>query len=61
VSNPLATWWRHSVIIERFTGEGSYGNEYAAPETVVGYYSDKTEYSGGQVVAQGRFAFPFRG
>lgn len=62
-SNPqadaLADWWRHTVTVQRWTGPSEAGGDSLdAPVTVVGWYSDKTEYSGGQVIAAGRFAFP---
>lgn len=48
----------HALVVERFNGTETYQDDFDAPETVTGFYSDRTVYSNGQVVAQGRFAFP---
>ncbi|WP_375490228.1 hypothetical protein [uncultured Jatrophihabitans sp.] len=57
--DPLSHWWQHTLSVARWEGPGEAGGDsFAAPVDVVGFYSDRTEYSGGQVVAAGRFAFP---
>jgi hypothetical protein len=61
VSDPLgdAGWWVHTLQVERYTGDGEAGGKsYAQAVPVTGFYSDKTEFSGGQIVTSGRFAFP---
>jgi hypothetical protein len=59
MADDLAEWWRHTVSVRRWTGPGEAGGDsFAATEDVLGFYSDKTVYSNGEVVASGRFAFP---
>jgi hypothetical protein len=58
VTDPLAIFYRHELAVERFLGDGAYGDQYAPSETITGCYSDGTTYSGGQIVSTGQFAFP---
>lgn len=39
----LSMWWVHTVIIERYTGDGAEGPEYAAAETVKGFVDDSVK------------------
>lgn len=59
MSDPLADWWRHDLIVERWIGPGEAGgDQFDLPQTVTGFYADGTEYSGGEIVSTGKFAFP---
>jgi len=63
VSDDLSALWVHELPVERRTASGGgYGDQYAAAETVSGFYDDTTQLMPGpdgvQVVVSGRFAFP---
>lgn len=58
VSDPLAEWWVHEVVVERWNGDSAYGDQFDSAVTVTGFYDDSTQYRGGEVIAAGRFAFP---
>jgi hypothetical protein len=58
IAAALSTFWVHTATVERFLGDSTYGEEFDTPQDVTGFYSDRTEYSGGEIVAVGRFAFP---
>lgn len=58
MTDPLALFWVHTLSVRRFQSAASYGDTFAAATNVTGFYEDKTTYSGGQIIATGRFAFP---
>ncbi len=37
VTDPLAAWWVHSVVVRRHTGVGPDGDLYATPVTIIGF------------------------
>lgn len=54
----LTSFWVHALSVERYNGTEAYSEDFDPPVTVTGFYSDRTVYSNGEVVARGRFAFP---
>lgn len=58
MTDPLADWYRHTLSVERWSGDDAYRDTFDAAVDVTGFYSDETQYSGGQIVASGRFAYP---
>jgi hypothetical protein len=61
-SDPLALFFVHHLIVERFTGSTAYGDTFAAEATVPGFVSDDNhlvlDSNGEQVVASTRVALP---
>jgi hypothetical protein len=63
VTDPLADWWVHAVVIERFVSAGGgYGDGLAAAETVMGFVRDGTKLvadgTGKQVASSAQVALP---
>lgn len=62
VSDPLAAWWVHEVIVERFQTGNAYGDSYDDAETVTGFVVDGAKLvtgpAGDQVVSTARIALP---
>lgn len=62
MSDLLAAFWVHPVIIERFVGAGAYGDLYDPPETVQGWVRDGTQLvadgTGQQVASSAQVALP---
>ncbi|NAE18077.1 hypothetical protein [Enterococcus hirae] len=56
MSDPLAPWWRHEVVLERLLGSGPYGDKWADPETVHGAVDDRRRLvrdgTGSEVVSE---------
>jgi hypothetical protein len=61
-ADPLADWWRHSIVIRRWKGAGAYGDDFAADETVLGFVQDGTKLvadgTGQQVASSAQVALP---
>lgn len=64
MSDPLASWWRHEVTLERLSGgDGDgYGNTFDAAEVLLGYVHDGNTLvraaNGDQVVSSTQVALP---
>jgi hypothetical protein len=62
VTDPLADWYRHPVVIRRFLGDGSYGPTFATAETIRGFVGGETKLvrnaSGAEVVSSVQVALP---
>lgn len=62
VSDPLAAWWRHPVLIERLTGTGPYGDVYDTPVQHLAAVDDRRRLirsaSGEEVVAETTVLLP---
>jgi len=62
VTDPLAAWWVHSVVVRRHTGVGPDGDLYATPVTIIGFIDDDTRLvagaTGEQLTAAGAFIAP---
>lgn len=43
MTGPLDVWWRHPVTVERYTGRGAYGAQYAAPVTLMAAIDDRNQ------------------
>lgn len=61
--DPLAIWWVHAVTVKRWLRTGQGGVEvFADPETVTGFYDDRTNFTAGlngeQITAAGTLAVP---
>lgn len=61
-ADPLASWWVHTVSVERHSGNGPEGDTYTAPATEPCFVSDKRRLvlaaSGEQVVSETTVLFP---
>ncbi|WP_280244940.1 hypothetical protein [Nocardia abscessus] len=62
MSDPLAVFWRHTVTVRRFLGDGAAGPVHAAPAAEVGNVAAKTQIvrdtSGDEVVSSASVSFP---
>lgn len=62
MSDPLASWWVHPVVVKRFAGAGRYGSDYPSSETVLGFVRDGTKLvvgpGGQQVTSSAQIALP---
>jgi hypothetical protein len=62
-TDPLASWWVHTVTVARFAGDGPEGDSWATPEAGVAcFVSEKRALvrapNGEQVVAETTVYFP---
>lgn len=62
MTDPLAGWYRHSLIVRRRNAGGRYGETFAAPVTILGFVADGqklvTGAGGKQLTSSARVAFP---
>ena len=62
MTDPLARWWRHEVIVEPFLGSGAYGDKYGPEYTALAAIDDRTRQvvnrDGVEVVSQTTVVFP---
>lgn len=62
-TDPLAAWWVHAIVIERWTGTSGYGADtFADPEPVNGFVNDGTKLvvgpNGQTVTSSAQVALP---
>lgn len=62
MSDPLARWWRHEVVIEPLIGSGPYGDKYGPEYTALAAIDDRTrqvvDQDGVESVSQTTVVFP---
>lgn len=62
MSDPLASWWVHQIVLTRFGGETSDAPSFDAPVTIAGFVSDETKLirdaTGTEVVSSAQVALP---
>lgn len=62
MSDPLAQFWVHDIVIRRYTGATSYGPGYDDPVTVQGWVRDGTKLiagpNGEQLMSSAQVALP---
>lgn len=62
MTDPLASWWVHPVVVERYASSGAYGPSYAAPQTIHGFVRDGTKLvvgpGGQQIASSAQIALP---
>ena len=60
--DPLAAWWSHEVVLSRFLGAGTFGDEWADPETLSAAVDDTTKTvtdgDGSETVSSTSVVFP---
>jgi hypothetical protein len=62
MSDLLAEWFRHPIVIERFAGVGAIGDLFSPAETVMGFVHDDTKIIAGtggqQIISSAQVALP---
>lgn len=62
MTDPLARWWRHEVVIEPFLGSGAYGDRFGPQFTALAAIDDTTrqavDATGVEVVSSTTVVFP---
>ena len=62
MTDPLAAWWSHEVVLSRFLGAGTFGDEWADPETLSAAVDDTTKTvtdgNGSETVSSTSVVFP---
>lgn len=62
MTDPLADWWVHEIVVERFLGRSAYGDEFAEPVVLPCFVADGIKVTGNaqgeQVISTARATLP---